>query len=572
MSDVKVNQNVRLAEMISRLPVHLPAVDNEERSNFDKLFAETGINGGRNKLSLLKNVDPDVIEESFIINNLNEQVIHATKFVSAIKRFAGSLPLYYQHRLGKSTHIQVRMLGAVLNWDAVGANDLLDKMQQNIKNITVENAIPFVCVMYRPLLQLLFLGEVNFNQILDKTFEDVKDKVNVPLTALQRVMDEAKIEWSWHLKHTVKELFPLLMRIISSYCVPMQEFLDDNIQRILAFLFLQKTDIILPGEFTPIDENSPLDEPPRTSAYAAAQRQIEAQTLMGLKFLDTLFPQAGWKEIENFVDLFPYYQPLFKFSEGVALLSPQNPMQVVVILLQIIEDLLPGCSKIKFTDTDSNAPDKLSVNEIERMISDWYLIRMNIFDKEYAYSLTDYVNRVYSQPNFKTTPIAIKTISGIVKMQKTEFFPHLKYEEGMIVNDASAFGVQPAYKKIARLSRYFGWLSDNIASASRNGGVAMQNDVIGMKNTWEPFDFSIENPCSKRLSAVLKKRAEGGANNANLILAISQILYVLDWWLTSPKSPAYAQRLHELYRTDAAGEPVFSVPLRTDVKTILATV
>ena len=53
----------------------------------------------------------------------------------------------------------------------------------------------------------------------------------------------------------------------------------------------------------------------------------------------------------------------------------------------------------------------MKAEEIERSLSDWYLSRMNVFEKEYAASLLDYVNRIYSQNDYKTSPYAIKTFN-----------------------------------------------------------------------------------------------------------------------------------------------------------------
>ena len=143
--------------------------------------------------------------------------------------------------------------------------------------------IPAVYMIYRPLLQMLFLGENDFNSIIEKTFSEIHDKTTVNLTQLHGVIEEAKIEWSFIIRSISRGLYPIVMRICSSYCVDMQEFLDTNIQRIMTFLNLTKEDIILPGEFEPVDLNAlEAESEKKVSAYAATVNQSNMTINNGL--------------------------------------------------------------------------------------------------------------------------------------------------------------------------------------------------------------------------------------------------------------------------------------------------
>ena len=572
MTDNSAQQNdSALFWELEQLPKVLPAIDNAERNNFDKLFASTGITRHA-KLFAQKTVeDADKVSELFILNTLNDYFMHIQKFTAAIKRFISAMPAAYQHKIGRAPNIQLRMLNAAASWKVAALNDELDNLQMNAKNMTVEKMIPFVYMIYKPLLQMLFLGESNFNEILEKTFTEIHDKTNANLTQLHGTVEEAKSEWNYIVRAVSTGIYPLLMRICSSYCVGMQEFLDTNITRLMAFLKLSKEDIILPGEFKTVDLNTPDAVPAaKLSAYAETVKQANMSINSGLTLLDAMFPEAGWLRLNEKPDMYPYYQPLFSFTEGFNVLSNENPLQVAVILMRIIEDLLSGCHSIDFLATNSSCPVQMKAEEIERTLSDWYLSRMNVFEKEYAASLLDYVNRIYSQSDYKTSPYAIKTLSSIMWLQKSEFFPHLKFDLSYISNE-TAYGSMPVFKKVSRLAHYFDWLSDNINESIKVNSGSQGGLVAGIENPWKKFSFTIENISSSRLTSILESTSPLGTTNASLVKAISEVFSVLDWWMNNPKSFAYETELHLPYRSDeATGEPIFSVPERKDVFNLLS--
>ncbi|MGL4986813.1 MAG: hypothetical protein ACRC5H_06725, partial [Treponemataceae bacterium] len=45
-------------------------------------------------------------------------------------------------------------------------------------------------------------------------------------------------------------------------------------------------------------------------------------------------------------------------------------------------------------------------------------------------------------------------------------------------------------------------------------------------------------------------------------------LQILHWWINDSSSPAYKMNADLPYRRDTVGDPVFTIPLRNDVKQI----
>ena len=61
------------------------------------------------------------------------------------------------------------------------------------------------------------------------------------------------------------------------------------------------------------------------------------------------------------------------------------------------------------------------------------------------------------------------------------------------------------------------------------------------------------------------------ATNANLIKYALCVIAVLDWWINSKGSPAYATDSSQIYRiNERDGGPAFSVPLRNDQNKLFA--
>ena len=171
-NSVQLNDSALFWEL-EQLPKVLPAIDNAERSNFDKLFASTGITRHGKLFEKKTGEDADKVSEAFILNTLNDYFIHIQKFSAAIKRFIAAMPAAYQHKIGRAQNIQLRMLNAAGSWKVAALNDELGNLQMNANSMTVEKMIPFVYMIYKPLMQMLFLGESNFNEILEKTFTEI---------------------------------------------------------------------------------------------------------------------------------------------------------------------------------------------------------------------------------------------------------------------------------------------------------------------------------------------------------------------------------------------------------------
>jgi hypothetical protein len=89
----------------------------------------------------------------------------------------------------------------------------------------------------------------------------------------------------------------------------------------------------------------------------------------------------------------------------------------------------------------------------------------------------------------------------------------------------------------------------------------------GIDNPWDPYNFEVPNPVSKRLDALLdpKKR-----NNAALVFFSLSVVTVLDHLVNDENSWAYDNRPGPLFRSvdGDGGIPLYNVEARVDTEYI----
>ena len=156
-------------------------------------------------------------------------------------------------------------------------------------------------------------------------------------------------------------MYPILLRMTSNDFVEYPAFYLKRTAKILQFLNLSKFDILIPES----KETKPKPKIKREEENKEIEKQKEKEEekikkskeektdslliAKGLDILDTLFPDAGWKDIGSMPDFYPYFQPIYNFADGFNLLAPSNPMQVTIILHRILEDFFQALRNIRYS-------------------------------------------------------------------------------------------------------------------------------------------------------------------------------------------------------------------------------
>ena len=94
-----------------------------------------------------------------------------------------------------------------------------------------------------------------------------------------------------------------------------------------------------------------------------------------------MFPEAGFDKLDEYPDFYPYFQPIFKFDDGFNLLAPDNPLQTIMVLQQIIEECFQGCRNIHFFFFFFP---KKGADSIVQVLDDWSAYREESFENLYC--------------------------------------------------------------------------------------------------------------------------------------------------------------------------------------------
>lgn len=574
----------------------LPNISGKNKTKFDKLMAgpDYKIKNPPSLLNFILSLGklPDRVSEEFISITLLNQINHLQKFISCIRQLVLSADENYKLKINEASTSQFKMLKYVTNFDFIPIKDLYSQLSKTPNDITVTRLIPFIKVIYKPLMTLYFLGESRVTAYIKNAYTDMAPTSKIPDDTLLQYAREGASEWIYINGQIIKGLYPLLMRMCSSEFYLYPAFFSVAISKILVFLNMTKYDLILPDndkkaetivEIKPKEEkvkeqteqkdNQATEESEKEKPVEKKERpkttEIPVIVKQGLDVLERIFPDVGWQSIRNGIDFYPYFQPLYQFEDGFNLLNKTNPMQLTIILIRIIEDFFQGCRHIKFSI--DKEPDFTEMGDnLSDVFSEWSYYREAVFNKEYLAEIKDYVNHVSTQSDFKVSPYAKKKMSNMLWQTKYMFLPHLSFELVFMEKPNKDIAYKTLPSRLDYIKAVFGTLisrieSDYSVDMTKSDG----NDIYGASNIFDKFHFDIPNVVSKRIEVLLGGKKSKNITNFNLMKYTLCVISVLDWWINSENSPGYELDSGIPYRTDPeTGAPVFSVPLRENLNEV----
>lgn len=539
-------------------------------SLFDKLMMrdEYGIKPNYGLFNFIKyfqqNGHEQVVPE-FCTVTLKHHVENLSGFITVIKTLIQIAPASYKAKIASGNEIKFKFLRMIAGWTMQSVKlahiELMDLPQPYV----VQDLIPYIRAVYKLLIQVYYYGENKIPKLIKEIYTDEVSYPESPQEKLSSLAKEAITSWLYIQNEIVKKCYPLLMRMCSDTFEEYPDFFNIKVADILKFVGLHKYDLLLPEKAKAVKTE---DSEKKKKTALAPEKGVKDQIVMtGIKLLDQLFPQAGFTQLENHPDMYPYFQPLYHFADGFNVLSPENPMQVTVVLIRILEDFFVGCRNIDFTPVStavSNEKDSIS-----SVMDDWSAYRENVFEKLYCDPLNDLVNQIYSQDDYEDSQFGKKLITSLLWQTQWHFLPNFKFDQLILERPQDESKYRPLFLRTDFARSYFTEavsLCDKVAS--------MRGDVSMISNPWDHYKFDISNEISKRLDTLLggnNTTATTNANNANLLKYTLCILSVLDWWINNPESPAYSTNPRRIYRiSEEDGKPKFSVPERNDQNKLFA--
>ena len=497
---------------------------------------------------------------------------HLQAFISTIKTFIQISPDTYKARIATDTELKFKFLRTVGKWTMHDLKIMADALQEQAGDLTVSMLTPFVCAVYHEVLTIYYIGEKKIPALIKEIFTDMTQYPRVNPEKMQELAKQAITEWLYVYDQIVKGMYPLLMRMCGTEYAEFPRFFTSQVAQILQFVGLSKFDILVPEKKPEAEAAEEEKAAGEAEKKKEEQRHIAGQkdeiVDAGLKILEQLFPQAGFSQLDKYPDMFPYFQPLYKFDDGFNMLSPKNGLQVTVVLLKIIDDLFHGCRNIQFNFKADEVLGAMPDN-ITDVINHWNFYGEDLFNKKYGDYLREFVNAVYLQKDYANTQYGKESLNNILWRTKYYFLPNFKFSAPILAKPINDSKYRPLCARTDYVRSAFTVLARRI-----DENQAGKKTVLGVVNPWDRYVFDIPNTVSRRLDVLLGAKRDNettAATNANLIKYTLCIMSVLDWWVNNAASPANTSDPSEVYRTsDKDGAPEFSVPQRSDQNQLFA--
>ena len=539
----------------------LPNISKKTAAAIDKLMMapEYKIKPNYGLFNFIRTLQKNGTEKTnpdFYTYTTKQQIEHLEAFITVVKTLIQIAPATYKAKIANGPEAKFKFLRTIAGWSMQNIKIEHINLQNAPAPMIVADFIPFIRAIYKPLIGVYYYGNNKIPKLIKEIYNDEVVYPDAPKEKLSNFAKQAITEWLYIETEIIKKDYPLLMRMCSDSFEPYPSFFNTKVGEILKFVGLHKFDLLLPDKPKEAsqEEKKPKAPPP-------PQKGIKDSTVItGLKLLEQLFPDAGFNHLDDHPDLYPYFQPLYKFEDGFNILSPENPLQVITVLHRIIEDCLQGCRNIQFVEQENQ---KKGSESIQSIMDEWSAYREDTFERLYCVPLLDLVNNVYSQPDFDKSHIGKRTITSLLWQTTYHYMPNFKFEQLLLEHPADESKYRPLFHRTDFARKYLTLAVNECDAAAKTRG-----SVKLLENPWEHYRFDIPNEVSKRLDVLLgaqNKGANTNATNANLLRYTLSFIAVLDWWLNNPDSPAYQTNPMHIYRvSNTDGKPEFSVPERND--------
>ena len=558
----------------------LPRLDNKTRSKMEKLMMlpEYGIKtnyGIFNFLNGLRKNGYDKISDQFAEITLEAYISRLGNFQTNVLKLIAMAPQPIQEKIAQNPAPQYKMLKVIGEWSMHSLETMYKNLLRNPAGITVTTMVPITRVIYKYLLTVYFLGEQKFVDLLKKVYGEINAYPKIQKEMLIALVQGITADWMYVYQRIPRGMYPLLLRMCSNEYIEFSELFSKQLNKVFNFLGITKYDIVLMEKPGQKDEDSTADEDElgeEEKKQAALREEFQGATT-GLKVLDQLFPGAGWLSLDTMPDMYPFYQPLYHFQDGFNLISPENPLQVTIILVKIIEDLFEGCRHLMFeidkTKSHGRGEVNLAPDYLSSIINDWSEYREIVFEKLYLPNLRDFVNNLYAQRDFLRNQYGKRLMSNLHWHIYYNFLPYMRFEQLLLDKPSNESKIRPLPNRVSSLVDE---LARVISAADASSNAEKEFDEIS--NIFAPYKFSLPNVVSQRMNVLLgSTRQKQGARATNLTLLkyTYAVASVLNWWINCKTSPAYNGAKVPVCRiSDDDGRPIFSIPERDDQNLLFA--
>ncbi|MDR1429839.1 MAG: hypothetical protein LBI85_06070 [Spirochaetaceae bacterium] len=536
---------------------------------------------------------PDYINPRFITRRMDEYYKRIEQLVTATRTMLPRNNLQRNERLRRVSPFSFSVLDTIRYWNIDRIAGDLAKLQARPRSVKVTETADIIRAVYRPLYILANLDTETHIRDAFKLLYKILYLEN-PGDAKAKYQDLVRNALNSYviIKRDISYLlFPLLLKLVSDKFIPYEDFFAARKNRFRVFLNVTEQDRLVytppkEGEVKAQDEEAEgkTEEEDETGKPGftdevltqeekdeRAAREAESKALYrAYKAMELLFPKAGWERFATYPDLYPYFHDVFHFMKGCELISPTDPVQQVMVLMRILEELFFGLRYVRFgavTGPDGNQEN--IADSITHIISDWHNFIEIAFEKEYLPRLSEYCRILDSVSESKTSPYARRILNELHWVKRLYLLPYYKFESNF-PPPMSKREVSPVYPEVRTLRKYLTAAAAGIEQAKKRGGAEQNAHCQSVENPWDEYNFEVANPISLRMDALLGGKNSRQRNNAALVFFTLSASVLLDFIMNSERSWAYNEQTGFLFRSvNGEGlQPLIGVDTKLDTETI----
>jgi hypothetical protein len=546
----------------------------------------------------------DYVNQRFVIHRMNEYYGKIEKLVSAARSLFPTSNQKRNNQLKRASLFVYKVLDVLRNWDIEDLAKNIAELQAHPRTVRVHDFPEVLRGVYRPLFILDELSIENIKSAFKLIYKVLY--IESPMEAKDKYQEVIRniIASVADIRRNVRfGMYPLIMKLISDRFISYERFFIERRRRFMAFLNVKESDQLQAADLSPQQiENIDVDtlqknmkegaaegeeggtgevgelqedgkekpEDPKEAARKAkedAERAEHKSMEQGKTALEVLFPKAGWDKMEEGHDMYPYFATVYNLKHGYELISPTDPLQYIVILLHILDDLFIGMRYVSFgmvTGPDGSA---LRVGEeLTGTINNWLGYIEDSFSRDYLPRLTEYCRMLENSKESRMTPFGRKNLNELHWIKRLYFLPYYKFE-AMGPPPFPKSEIVPIYSEVRKVRKNLTAVALGIEQGMRAGGAKAKATCKGINNPWETYNFQVPNPISRRLDMMLPPERR---MNATLIFFSLSLVTVLDYIINNENSWIYNNRPGPLFRSvkNEGIEPLFGVDEKLDADKI----
>jgi hypothetical protein len=532
-----------------------------ERVKMDRCAAQPEFDIKSPAQALLSVLSPfsapaDTVSSVFVTKRMAEYYKRLETLVTATRVL---LPRNNPRRieiLKKKAPFAFAILETIRTWNIDKIASDLAKIQNRPRSAMADHFAEILRVMYRPLFVLELLDtEVHIKGAFKLLYKLLY--LEDPGGAKEKYQESIRLALASYA--TVRRdihylLYPLLMKLLSDRWFSYEAFFKERKNRFLAFIGADEVDRIEAplnnaglddtvdlrdaGEEAGVEEEETAGQAEANDPAVLLRKAEQKAVTRGLDTLESLFPKAGWDQISDFPDLYPYFGKMFDLSRGYEQISPLDPLHQMIVLARILEELFFGLRSVSFGVSAPGLEDSAGpVNEtMTELINNWHYYLEHGYYKEYLPRVREYVRILEGSMESRNSTYAKRLLNELHWSKKLFFLPYYKFES-FFPPPFQKKSVTALYPEIRKLRKYLTAVATGIEMGMKQGGADKRAPCPGINNPWATYEFQVPNPLSQRLGVLLQGKPK---NNATLIFFTLAVTMVLDYLVNNEESWAYA--------------------------------